>query len=285
MLWIFENQLPIIVLSFVCGLVLTFLLFYFRSGQKTWKIADLVWISAGGASAATALVLSVFLSEIVEVRRDGDVLSSEIGYFNSQAKKFFRINCQEASFWSKSSVARENLALLCIEVEKMDNQTASDANLVRFASLFSRNDVAGIYWTEISETKLGGDDKGRAFQLEAQQSISQDFEDFLNLIALSKLAALELFPLRVATESEINPIIKSLLDTQYSRNEALEFQYLFDQFSRIRKKSERLEVLWNELLKRRNLLVWRVISLCILALVFPLRIGKSINDLAQIQHR
>ena len=56
MSFVTDNQLPLLILFFLLGLIGTAFLFRKPAGHRAWKLADLVWVVLGGIGALVAVL-------------------------------------------------------------------------------------------------------------------------------------------------------------------------------------------------------------------------------------
>lgn len=278
--WIVENQFFLIIVFFIIGTVTAHRLFFARNQKKIWKIADLGWIIAGGLSAATAVILSVLLSEINSVRRESDIFTAAVASFNKDAKRFMQVYCTDRADWRFSPVFRENGTILCAHIRKIEAETAEDAKLVRFASIFSsgneKEDTDHSWAKGIAFRDYDTDEMNTLFDaLELANDLNFGEQVTIDTGAFSSLA----FPVRKISEEEINQTLQILINSGDADAFCSEFITLNSRMKDIRFSTSQLQNRWNTVMRKQPLFLWRALALLVLSFIFPLRVGKSVHEL------
>jgi len=73
MMFIVDNQLPLLILFFLAGFIATAFIFRKPAGHLAWKIADLLWVVLGGIGAVTAVVAGLYAADSSRLDRQIDV--------------------------------------------------------------------------------------------------------------------------------------------------------------------------------------------------------------------
>ena len=88
MTFVTENQLPLLILFFVLGLVGTGFLFRKPAGHRAWKLADLVWVVLGGIGALVAVLAGLYTADSSRLDRQIDVAYAASSAFDRDAARF-----------------------------------------------------------------------------------------------------------------------------------------------------------------------------------------------------
>ncbi len=261
--WLVDYQYEIYGLMVLLGFTVAFALFFLSNQQFVWDIIDLFWIVAGGASAVTALIISIILADVGNVRRVADLYSSRVSELHSEAKKFLVVHCSDVERWQRID-ANLHLVSACFEVLSVERLARYDSKLVRFTEALS--DAAIV----------GGRDDG--MRLRINRSPSRDFSLISSMgrtgPGTKSILALSSYETALKIYSDIR---RSLYRDRFGN----EFIFIMSQAEGIRSDTTALMKLWDNVSNSRYLFLWRIIALSVLALVLPLRIGKSVASIRQ----
>ncbi|OED50271.1 hypothetical protein AB838_02685 [Rhodobacteraceae bacterium (ex Bugula neritina AB1)] len=252
MAFIADNQLPLLILFFLTGLIGTAFLFRKPAGHRAWKLADLVWVVLGGFGALVAVVSGIYAADSSRLERQIDIAYAATAAFDRDAARFRLRFCDPAY--------DADIAVLCEKVEFLSASTAGNAELPLFiavtdevAPLQGLSFLFGTGRTEMDEMK----------DMEAQAS-AFDPEAFLVFTALDAPA-------------------QAAVDTMRRKVPAIagDFLIIARAYDGLIAHVSKLKDEWEYLQANAHILVLQIIALCLVSFAAPFRLGKSIVELRQ----
>ena len=125
--FIADNQLSLLILSFVVGSLGTAFLFRKPAGHRAWRLADLVWVVVGGLGAVMAVMAGLYKADSSRLDRQIDIAYAATSAFDRDAARFRLRFCDPAY--------DPDTAVLCEKVEFLSASTASNSELPLFIAV------------------------------------------------------------------------------------------------------------------------------------------------------
>lgn len=250
MAFIADNQLPLLILFFLAGLIATAFLFRKPPGHRAWKLADLVWVMLGGFGALAAVISGIYAADSSRLERQIDIAYAATAAFDRDAARFRLRFCDPAY--------DADIAVLCEKVEFLSASTAGNAELPLFIAV--TDEVAPLQGLSFlfgtSRSEMDG-----MKEMEAQAS-AFDPEAFLVFTALDEPAQAAVANMR----RKVPAIAGDFLII------ARTYDDLIDHVSKLKDE-------WEYLQDNAHILVLQIIALCLVSFAAPFRLGKSIVEL------
>ncbi|EDZ47504.1 conserved hypothetical protein [Rhodobacterales bacterium Y4I] len=250
MAFIADNQLPLLILFFLAGLIATAFLFRKPPGHRAWKLADLVWVMLGGFGALAAVISGIYAADSSRLERQIDIAYAATAAFDRDAARFRLRFCDPAY--------DADIAVLCEKVEFLSASTAGNAELPLFIAV--TDEVAPLQGLSFlfgtSRSEMDG-----MKEMEAQAS-AFDPEAFLVFTALDEPAQAA-----VANMRRKVPAI------------AGDFLIIARAYDDLIAHVSKLKDEWEYLQDNAHILVLQIIALCLVSFAAPFRLGKSIVEL------
>ena len=251
MSFIADNQLPLLILFFLTGLIGTAFLFRKPAGHRAWKLADLVWVVLGGFGALVAVISGIYAADSSKLERQIDIAFAATAAFDRDAARFRLRFCDPAY--------DADIAVLCEKVEFLSASTAGNAELPLFIAV--TDEVAPLQGLSFLFGGRGAADGMK--EMEAQAS-AFDPEALLVFTSLDAPA-------------------QEAVDNMRRKVPAIAGDYLIiaraydDLIAHVSKLKEE----WEYLQDNAHILVLQIIALCLVSFAAPFRLGKSIVELRQ----
>lgn len=248
--FIANNQLPLLLLFFLAGLIGTAFLFRKPAGHRAWKLADLVWVVLGGFGALVAVISGIYAADSSRLERQIDIAYAATAAFDRDAARFRLRFCDPAY--------DSDIATLCEKVEFLSASTAGNAELPLFIAV--TDEVAPLQGLSFL-FGTGQEERDGMKQMEAQAS-AFDPEAFLVFTSLDEPA-------------------QAAVDTLRRKVPAIAGDYLIiaraydDLITHVAKLKQE----WEFLQDNAHILVLQIIALCLVSFAAPFRLGKSIVEL------
>ncbi len=251
MTFVAENQLPLLVLFFLIGLIGTGFLFRKPAGHRAWKLADLVWVVLGGIGALVAVLAGLYTSDSSRLDRQIDVAYAATLAFDRDAARFRLRFCDPAY--------DPDTAVLCEKVEFLSASTASNADLPLFIAV--TNEVAPLQGLHFLFGSASKDDMEEARDMAAKAD-AFSIDQFLVFTTLDDTtqAAVDNMRRKVPAIAGDYMILAQSYDD------------LIDQVGKLKDE-------WEYLQANAHILVLQIIALCLVSFAAPFRLGKSLVEL------
>lgn len=250
-----DNQLPLIILCFLLGCAGSAVLFLRGASNRTWRIADLVWVLLGGFGALTAVLAGLYQDDSSQLDRQIDVAFAATREFDSNAARFRLAHCETTY---PSAAFQGAIRDLCNKVEFLSASTATNAALPLFIGLTEK--AAPLQGLHLF---FGGAAQDMADM--AEQAATFDTAEFLAFAAQDDTTKAAVALLREA------PSVAGI---------AAEYQVIARAYEDLIADVAALKQEWDVLQAGAGLLTLQVIAICLVALAAPLRLGKSVVDLS-----
>lgn len=282
-----DHLLVSMVLAFVFGLICAVILCFRWSSDQTWRIADLTWIFFGGVGVATALITSFLVTERGALVSRLQVAYTEISSLKREVAEFNFDHCRHLELnrtLLEQFRSDQSRAIICSQTLSMDaalniyfgvalnemlnasfessSYLNTDELLVRANKQFVNarffdmlDQLSGLhpFFEEIAQTG----------NVQIEQSAAPElFARFFVSSPVVELAA------RLATSGEDREVLEDLRKLEWR---IAELDILFEEVVAASREFEKLHSLGS----------LRSLSLCLIAFVFPLRIGKSVYELSK----
>ena len=251
MTFIAENQLPLLILFFLVGLVGTGFLFRKPAGHRAWKLADLVWVVLGGIGALVAVLAGLYTSDSSRLDRQIDVAYAATLAFDRDAARF-RLRFCDPAF-------DPDRAVLCEKVEFLSASTASNADLPLFIEV--TNGVAPLQGLHFLFGRASKDEMKDARGMAAKAD-AFSIEQFLVFTSLDD-----------ATQAAIDNMRRKVPAV------AGDYVILAQSYDELIEQVGKLKDEWEYLQNNAHILVLQIIALCLVSFAAPFRLGKSIAEL------
>ncbi|RLK10124.1 hypothetical protein CLV75_0089 [Ruegeria conchae] len=251
MTFIADNQLPLLILSFLIGLLGTGFLFRKPAGHRAWKLADLVWVVLGGIGALVAVLAGLYTSDSSRLDRQIDVAYAATLAFDRDAARFRLRFCDPAY--------DPDTAVLCEKVEFLSASTASNADLPLFIAV--TNEVAPLQGLHFLFGRTSKDEMEEARDMAAKAD-AFDIQQFLVFTSLDETTQAAVDNMR----RKVPAIAGDYLILAQSYDD------LIDQVGKLKEE-------WEYLQANAHILVLQIIALCLVSFAAPFRLGKSIVEL------
>lgn len=251
MSFINDNQLPLILVSFLLGSFLTGIMFRRHVSPQAWKIADLLWVVLGGVGAVTAVVAGIYADDTSRLSRQIDIAYAATRAFDRDAARFRLAHC-EIDY--PAAAFRGAILDLCDKVEFLSASTAGNSRLPLFIAITER--AAPLQGLNLF---FGGDTGDMA-----EQVARFDEAEFLAFAAEDDTTRAAVALLREA------PSVIGI---------AGEFQVIARAYEELIVEVMHLRDEWAVLQDNAGILSLQVLALCLVAFAAPFRLGKSIVEL------
>ncbi|WP_323778487.1 hypothetical protein [Leisingera sp.] len=250
MSFIADNQLPLLLLFFLAGLIGTAFLFRKPAGHRAWKLADLVWVVLGGFGALAAVISGIYAADSSRLERQIDIAYAATAAFDRDAARFRLRFCDPAY--------DADIAVLCEKVEFLSASTAGNAELPLFIAV--TDEVAPLQGLRLLFGS-GAESTGAMQEMKAQAS-AFDPAAFLVFTALDGTA-------------------QAAVDNMRRKVPAIAGDYLIiaRAYDALIAHVSKLKDEWEYLQANADILVWQIIALCLVSFAAPFRLGKSIVEL------
>ncbi len=251
MTFVAENQLPLLILFFLAGLIGTGFLFRKPAGHRAWKLADLVWVVLGGIGALVAILAGLYTADSSRLDRQIDVAYAATLAFDRDAARFRLRFCDPAY--------DPDTAVLCEKVEFLSASTASNADLPLFIAV--TNEVAPLQGLQFLFGGASKDDMDEARDMAAKAD-AFNIDQFLVFTSLDE-----------ATQTAI--------DNMRRKVPAIAGDYLIlaQSYDDLIEQVGKLKDEWEYLQANAHILVLQIIALCLVSFAAPFRLGKSLVEL------
>lgn len=248
MSFIADNQLPLILLSFLAGCIGTGFLFRKPPGHRAWRLADLVWVVLGGFGAVVAVVAGLYKADSSALDRQIDLAYAATAAFDRDAARFRLRFCDPAY--------DPDTATLCDKVEFLSASTAGNAELPLFIAV--TDEVAPLQGL----TFLFGPRRRDDMQAMVGKADAFDPAQFLVFTTLDEATQAALANMRRKV-----PAI------------AGDYRILAQSYDDLIDRVGKLKHEWEYLQANAHILIWQIIALCLIAFAAPFRLGKSLVEL------
>ncbi len=251
MSFITDNQLPLLILFFLIGLVGTGFLFRKPAGHRAWKLADLVWVVLGGIGALVAVLAGLYTSDSSRLDRQIDVAYAATLAFDRDAARFRLRFCDPAY--------DPDTGVLCEKVEFLSASTASNSELPLFIEV--TNEVAPLQGLHFL---FGGSSK-------------DDMEEARDMAAKVDAFSIDQFLVFTSLDEETQVAI----DNMRRKVPAIAGDYLIlaQSYDDLIEQVGKLKDEWEYLQANAHILVLQIVALCLVSFAAPFRLGKSIVEL------
>lgn len=249
MTFIADNQLLLILMFFVTGLIGTAFLFRKPAGHHAWKLADLVWVILGGFGALVAVVAGIYKSDSGHLERQIDVAYAATAAFDRDAARFRLRFCDPAY--------DGDIAVLCEKIEFLSASTAGNAELPLFIAV--TDEVAPL--------------QGITFLLGARSDIQEMQDMAAQADAFDPDAFLVFSSLDDATQEAVDNMRRKVPTI------AGDFLILARAYDALIAQVQRLKEEWEYLQDNAHILMLQLFALCMVAFAAPFRLGKSLVEL------
>lgn len=250
MIFIADNQLSLIILSFVAGSLGTAFLFRKPAGHRAWRIADLVWVVVGGLGAIMAVMAGLYKADSSRLDRQIDIAFASTSAFDRDAARFRLRFCEPAY--------DPDIGVLCNKVEFLSASTASNAELPLFIAITDK--VSPLQRLSFLPAR-GGDKHMTAMTAQIKAFEAEPFLVFATMDEETE-AALGNMRRKVPAIAGDYTIL------------ARGYEQLIDQVSTLKDE-------WEFLQANTYILVLQILALCLVAFAAPFRLGKSIVELQE----
>ncbi len=256
MMFIADNQLPLILICFLSGCGATAVLFAKPAGHRAWRIADLVWVVLGGFGAIVAVAAGIYTEDSSRIDRQIDIAFAATAAFDRDAARFRLRFCDPAY--------DPDTGVLCEKVEFLSASTAGNAELPLFLAV--TRDVAPLQGLNILARRQSS--QMSAMQEKRARADAFDPEPFLVFTTLDARtqAAVDSMRRKVPAIAGDYLIIARAYDD------------LIDQVGQL--KSE-----WEVLQDNAHILFLQIIAICLVSFAAPFRLGKSLVELKRDRRR
>ena len=248
MSFVADNQLPLLILFFLIGMVGTSFLFRKPAGHRAWKLADLVWVVLGGVGALVAVLAGLYTSDSSRLDRQIDVAYAASSAFDRDAARFRLRFCDPAY--------DPDTATLCEKVEFLSASTASNADLPLFIAV--TDEVAPLQGLQFL---LGRQDRDQVDEMTAKAD-AFDIDQFLVFTSVDEETQAAIDNMR----RKVPAIAGDYLILAQSYDD------LIEQVGKLRDE-------WQYLQDNAQILVLQIVALCLVSFAAPFRLGKSIVEL------
>ncbi|MBY6135132.1 hypothetical protein KUV61_04785 [Nocardioides marinus] len=249
MAFIADNQLPLLLLFFLAGLIGTAFLFRKPAGHRAWRLADLVWVVLGGFGALAAVISGIYAADSSRLERQIDIAYAATAAFDRDAARFRLRFCDPAY--------DADIAVLCDKVEFLSASTAGNAELPLFIAV--TDEVAPLRGLSLL---FGGRAAAQQMQDMTATASAFDPQAFLVFTALDAPA-------------------QAAVDTLRRKVPAIagDFLILARAYDDLIAHVAKLKDEWDYLQANAHILALQVIALCLVSFAAPFRLGKSIVEL------
>ncbi|AZQ68555.1 hypothetical protein EF888_16295 [Silicimonas algicola] len=278
--WIAANQVPCILIGFLLGTFLALIIAWKLSSVTAWRIADLAWVTVGGFSTFFAVLASIFLSNVDDLSRQIDAAKSELFRLNRNTGVFVERWCNSQRFSISLPVITEHLMLVCRDAEILKDESSTHTTLATFIDWFQEQ-RENKNRSSMQVEKFDGLKPGLEFQeidwSKAEFGTSKAAYEMMDALELRGLFAFQL-PMKDVLQSA-----SVLIDAGLYEEAGYEYVSIRQDFENLKLKFAELQLSWYENEKGRKFLLTRTLALFFLAMVFPLRVGKSYFEISQLR--
>jgi hypothetical protein len=247
MTFIADNQLLLIILFFVTGLIGTAFLFRKPAGHKAWKLADLVWVVLGGFGALVAVLAGLYSADSSRLDRQIDVAYAATSAFDRDAARFRLRFCDPAY--------DADIGVLCEKVEFLSASTAKNSELPLFIAV--TDEVAPL--------------QGLSFLAFGDQDDMDEMSDMVR--AFDPGQFLVFTTLDEPTETAVANLRRKVPAI------AGDYLILARSYDELVAQVGKLKEEWEYLQDNAHFLVLQIIALCLVSFAAPFRLGKSLVEL------
>ncbi len=251
MSFVADNQLPLLILFFLIGLVGTGFLFRKPAGHRAWKLADLVWVVLGGIGALVAVLAGLYTADSSRLDRQIDVAYAATLAFDRDAARFRLRFCDPAY--------DDDIGVLCEKVEFLSASTASNADLPLFIAV--TNEVAPLQGLHFLFGRQAKDEMDDARAM-AEKASAFDIDQFLVFTTVDDKTQIAIDNMR----RKVPAIAGDYLILARS------YEDLIAQVGKLKDE-------WEYLQANAHILVLQIIALCLVSFAAPFRLGKSLVEL------
>jgi len=259
--FLLENQFLSILLSTAAGALCTLWLYRVSSGDRAWKIADLVWVFLGGLSALAAIASATYENDRGRFDRQSDVIYATTKGFEVNAARFRLLHCEVDR---QGSLYRPSTVDLCEKIEFLSASTARYRNLPLFLT--------------VSEGQGALFSIRRLFGLGDRPSPDDQMSQDAMMKEINSFDAVELLRFS-ARDEKTDAAVAVLGQSRNNADIAAEYQVLATTYEELIGQLDRLTVEWAYLQDNSAVLLLRVLALCLLGFAAPFRLGKSVVEL------
>lgn len=249
---IIENRLVVILACFTIGLVGMALVMHHSRDSRWWRLADLVWVALGGLGAITALLAGVYADDSARLERQIDLGFATSRSFDRDAARFRLHYC--------AGDPDAAVLQLCEKVEFLSASTAINADLPLFADVSHASAPLRALRPLIGEPMSSEDDMDYSEKLERVERF-----DPVELLAFDALDVDTVLALKSTETSD--PAI------------AADYRVLALTYRDLIEALRRLKLDWEFLQQNSLFVLFQVLSLSLVAIAAPFRLGKSLVEL------
>lgn len=247
--FIADNQLSLLILSFVVGSLGTAFLFRKPAGHRAWRLADLVWVVVGGLGAVMAVMAGLYKADSSRLDRQIDIAYAATSAFDRDAARFRLRFCDPAY--------DPDTAVLCEKVEFLSASTASNSELPLFIAVTDK--VSPLQRLNFLP---GGRDKDEEMDTMNAQIEAFETNSFLVFTTMDE-----------ETEAALNNMRRKVPAI------AGDYTILARGYEDLIEQVRTLKEEWEFLQANTYILVLQILALCLVAFAAPFRLGKSIVEL------
>lgn len=247
MTFIADNQLLLLVLSFLTGLIGTLFLFRKPAGHKSWKLADLVWVVLGGFGALVAVLAGLYKADSSRLDRQIDVAYAATAAFDRDAARFRLRFCDPAY--------DADIGVLCEKIEFLSASTAKNAELPLFIAV--TDEVTPL--------------QGLSFLVGREKDDMDDMTDMVRAFD----------PGQFLVFTTLDDTTKGAVDNLRRKVPAIAGDYLIlaRSYDELVEQVGTLKAEWEYLQDNAHILILQIIALCLVSFAAPFRLGKSLVEL------
>ena len=247
MTFIADNQLLLLVLSFLTGLMGTLFLFRKPAGHKSWKLADLVWVVLGGFGALVAVLAGLYKADSSRLDRQIDVAYAATAAFDRDAARFRLRFCDPAY--------DADIGVLCEKIEFLSASTAKNAELPLFIAV--TDEVTPL--------------QGLSFLVGSGQDDMDEMSDMVRAFD----------PGQFLVFTTLDEPTQDAVDNLRRKVPAIAGDYLIlaRAYDELVEQVGKLKEEWEYLQDNAHILILQIIALCLVSFAAPFRLGKSLVEL------
>lgn len=258
---VIDNQLALILFSFMLGSIGTTVMFMRRATTYAWKVADLVWVLLGGLGAVTAVVAGIYTEDSSRLDRQIDVAFALSQEFDRDTARFRLSYCElEGQF----GYVREPVLVLCDKVEFLAASTSGSQRLPLFLNVARRN-------TPLSTLRIlpsfGEEEPTEMTSFDGMVEQADGFDP-------TKLFYFD------PRDPETTAASQQLRDTGRHVAVAAEYEVIASAYDDLTRQIMDLREEWEVLQANSLVLALQIIAISLVAFAAPFRVGKSIVDLS-----
>jgi hypothetical protein len=255
-LFLAENQLAFIGLSFLAGLLALALCLRSRAASK-WVVADLVWIVFGAGAAFTAVFATFYLSERASLSRKVDITVVRIDLLLHDLARFERVRCATGPGMAAPS------------------ELCAAAALYRDA--LERNSELGFF-LEVADVAGLGMDPGSAMEALGRRAAEGEAPAMESGMGMAEALYTGIAWPEIP-RATLDRAVATMRDPGLRAEVAAEFLPLADSVEEIRGNVTAIYEAWEANERRQYFVLLRVLALGSVAFALPLRVGKAFADL------